>query len=59
MKYSDVTFIDAMRQIARWTSALVITRVPAVDDVVGASGDGEHRALLRRQSQFPRAKEPL
>jgi hypothetical protein len=32
--------------------ALIITRVPVIDDVVGTGGDGEHRALFRRQAQL-------
>jgi hypothetical protein len=36
----------------RCAAALVITRVPVIDDVVGAGGDGEHRTLFRRQAQL-------
>jgi len=37
----------------RCAAALVITRVPVIDDVVGAGGYGEHRPVFRREAQLP------
>ena len=36
----------------RCAAALVIARVPVIDDVVGAGGDGEHGTLFRRKAHL-------
>jgi hypothetical protein len=52
MRFPDVGSCQPV-PCPRCAAALVITRAPVIDDIMGADGDGEHRTLFRRQAQLP------